>query len=81
MACSPLLDGISDPLQVLVVIAKHPILRHSEPPQTFYPLKEKGWIEYAEGHWRITEAGKSALPTEAPKPESSKTSLNDFFGL
>jgi len=81
MSCSPLLDGISDPVEVLRIVAEHHILRYSEPPQTFYPLKEKGWVEYAGGHWRITDAGKSALPNDAPKSESSKTSLNDFFGL
>jgi len=81
MACSPLLDGISDPLEILAIVAKHHILRYSEPSTTFYPLEEKGWVEYAGGHWRITDVGKAALPTDAPKPESSKTSLSDFFGL
>lgn len=84
MACSPLLDGINDPLEVLCVVAEHHILRYSEPSTTFYPLKEKGWVEYAGGHWRITDTGKAALPETTPEtkqPKPSKTSLNDFFGL
>lgn len=81
MACSPLLDGISDPLEVLKVVAAHHILRYSEPPDTFYPLKEKGWVEYAGGHWRITDAGKEVLPETSPDEQPSKTSLSDFFGL
>jgi len=66
MACSPLLDGITDPLAVLRVAGDHPILLCSEPPQTFYPLAELGWVDYGEGRWRITEEGRRVMPEKEP---------------
>lgn len=75
MACSPLLEGVDDPLTVLEVVRDHPILLCSEPPQTFYPLRELGWMEYAEGRWRITEEGREATPD--PQPQAPP----EFFEL
>jgi len=81
MACSPLLDGVTDPLQVLKVVAKHHILRYSEGPSTFYPLRDKGWVEYKGGCWSITKEGKAALPEQLPKPANPKLSLSEFFSI
>ena len=66
MPCSPLLKGITEPFDVLEVVGEHPILLHSEPPQTFYPLKELGWVEYGGGRWRITDEGRRAMPKKEP---------------
>ena len=85
MSCSPLLDGVSDPIEVLKVVAKYPVLRHSEPSSTFYPLRDKGWVEYKEGSWSITKEGKAALPEKLPEPakpkSKSKLSLSEFFSI
>jgi len=81
MACSPLLDGLTDPIEVLKVVAKHHVLRYSEPPAAFYPLQEKGWVEYKDGHWSITKEGKAALPEQLPKPVNPKLSVSEFFSI
>jgi len=78
MACSPLLRGITDPLAVLRVVRDHPVLACSEPPQTFYPLREQGWAEYGDGRWRITPEGRAAAEGDVP---SRPASLADFFEL
>lgn len=81
MSCSPHLDGITDPLEVLRVVSQHHILRWSEPPTTFYPLAELGWVEYIGGGWGITDAGREAL-LESPSDEpSTEMSLTEFFDL
>jgi hypothetical protein len=77
MSCSPLLKGLTDPVAILRVVGEHHILRYSEPPTTFYPLAELGWVEYKGGHWAITSEGQTALEEEVPQP----TSLADFFEL
>jgi len=79
MACSPLLQGITDPLEVLRVVRDHPILCYSEPPQTFYPLRELGWADYLRGGWRITEEGRTAAgeTKSTPTPPPPK----EFFEL
>lgn len=79
MPCSPLLVGITDPLEVLRVVRDHPILQYSEPPQAFYPLRERGWVEYGGGRWRITDEGHGAA-AEADEPEGPAT-LTEFFDL
>lgn len=63
---SPLLKGITDPLEVLAVVRDHPILLSSETSYTFYPLRDLGWVEYAGGRWRITEEGRRAMPEKEP---------------
>jgi hypothetical protein len=73
--CSPLLQGVEDPAQVLAVVRDHPVLLCSEPPQTFYPLEKLGWVKYEGGRWRITNAGREAMPE--PEPESPL----EFFEL
>jgi len=80
MPCSPLLKGIKSPRGVLGIIAKHHILRYSEPPQTFYPLQEKGWVVYESGCWRITEEGYKVL-SEIPEEPEEPQSLTEFFDL
>jgi hypothetical protein len=84
MACSPLLQGISNPVEVLRIVCDHPILCCSEPPSTFRPLEELGWAVYGNGRWRITEEGMAA----AARPECEKVasqpeqvSLAEFFKL
>jgi hypothetical protein len=61
MGCSPLLEGVEEPLDVLEIVSEHPILLCSEPPQTFRKLYERGWVAYGDGRWRITDEGRSAL--------------------
>ena len=78
MPCSPLLKGVKEPLEVLRIISEHPILRYSEPPQTFYPLEERGWTVYTSGCWRITDEGYKAL---ANKPDAEPLTLAEFFDL
>jgi len=80
MPCSPLLKGIKTPRGVLGIIAKHHILRYSEPPQTFYPLQEKGWVVYESGCWRITDEGYKVLSETPEKPEEPQ-SVTEFFDL
>ena len=80
MPCSPLLKGITSPRGVLGIVAKHHILRYSEPPQTFYPLQEKGWVVYESGCWRITEEGYKVL-SEIPEEPEEPQSLTEFFDL
>jgi hypothetical protein len=79
MVCSPLLVGITEPLEVLRVVRDHPILCYSEPPQAFYPLQERGWVEYAGGHWRITEEGRAVAGV--PSASDEPTTLTEFFEL
>jgi len=79
-ACSPLLQGVTDPIQVLLVIAAHPILCWSESSFVFYPLQAEGWVEYGEGRWKITDKGREALGTAEPV-EPEPPSAADFFGL
>ena len=79
MPCSPLLKGVTDPREILRIVHTTPILRYSEPPQTFYPLREKGWVEYDSGCWRITKEGYEAMPDKAVSPPSQ--TLADFFEL
>lgn len=67
MACSPLLEGITDPAAILAVVRDHPILLCSEPPQTFRPLEALGWVEYGHGRWRITEEGRRETPEREPE--------------
>jgi len=81
MPCSPLLIGITDPVEVLRVVRDHPILRYSEPPQAFYPLQERGWVTYGEGHWRITEEGRIAAGEPEPKSADGPATLTEFFEL
>lgn len=81
MACSPLLKGLTDPLDVLKVIDKYPVLRSSEPSAAFYPLQEKGWVEYKRGSWSITKAGREALPKPKAQPANSKLSLSALFSI
>jgi hypothetical protein len=82
MSCSPLLKGLTDPLEVLKVVAKNHILRYSEGSATFYPLREKGWVEYNGGHWSITKAGRAVLPEPLPKPATNpKLSLSALFSI
>lgn len=76
MACSSLLKGVTDPLKLLRIVHETPVLCYSEPPQTFYPLQEKGWVEYRSGCWRITQEGYEAMPNKVP----SQT-LAEFFEL
>lgn len=78
MPCSPLLKDVTDPAEVLRIVAEHHILRYSEPPQTFYPLRELGWVEYQSGCWRITKEGYEAIPE---KETSSSQTLTEFFEL
>jgi len=77
MPCSPLLKGVTDPLEVLKIVNTYPVLCHSEPSAAFYPLEAKGWVKYKNGAWRITEEGKAALPEQLPEP--AKFSLSEFF--
>jgi hypothetical protein len=79
-ACSPLLQGVTDPTQVLLVVAAYPILCYSESSFVFYPLREKGWVEYVGGRWAITDTGREVLATAEPK-EPEPPSAADFFGL
>lgn len=79
MPCSPLLVGITDPVEVLRVVRDHPILCWSEPPQTFYPLQEQGWAEYGNGCWRITAEGRRAAAEADPPP--GPPTLTEFFEL
>lgn len=78
MSCSPLLEGVTDPLEVLRVVSEHHILRFSEPSGTFYPLAELGWVTYRDGAWGITESGYRALEQE---PDSKPMDVNDLFGI
>lgn len=66
MPCSPLLKGVTDPLEILRIVHTTPILRYSEPPQTFYPLQEKGWVEYDSGCWRITKGMRYCRTNRLP---------------
>lgn len=77
MSCSPLLRGVTDPLRVLMIVSEHPVLCCSEPPQTFRPLAERGWVVYQSGRWRITDVGYSALSETDEEPQS----LMEFFEL
>lgn len=77
MSCSPLLDGITDPVGILQVVSEHPVLQWSEPSTTFLPLAERSWMEYKRGAWVITETGQKALRDETPKA----IPLTDFFGI
>ena len=77
MACSPLLDGITDPVGILRVVSEHHVLRYSEPSITFLPLAERRWMEYKSGAWHITKTGQKALREEEPEP----VGLTDFFGI
>lgn len=77
MPCSPYLKGVTDPLQALRIISKHPVLCYSEPPRTFSALAEKGWTTYERGGWRITTAGRDALTEAKTKPQT----LTEFFDL
>lgn len=81
VSCSPLLKGVTDPLAVLAIVSAHPILCWSEPSSTFYPLRDKGWVEYKEGHWRITKEGREVFKPDPETPKPTKQSLSDFFGL
>lgn len=82
MPCSPLLKGVREPLEVLRIISKHPILCYSEPPQTFYPLEEKGWTAYKSGCWRITDEGYKALADSPDEPAAAEPlTLAEFFDL
>jgi len=78
MACSPLLKGVTDPVEALRVLHETPVLGYSEPPQTFHILQEKGWVEYVEGHWCITEKGRKVVPR--PDKKRAQT-LVEFFEL
>lgn len=79
MPCSPLLQGLSEPLQVLRVLSQHYLLQYSEPPHTFKPLKKNGWVIYESGCWRITDEGYKVLDS-SPTAEEPQ-SLTEFFGL
>jgi hypothetical protein len=82
MPCSPLLEGVTDPLEVLKVVDRNPILRWSEPPAAFYPLRDKGWVEYKEGSWSITKEGRALLTEPLAQPTANpKLSLTEFFNL
>jgi hypothetical protein len=80
MPCSPLLKGVSDPLRILRIVSEHHILRYSEPSSTFYPLREKGWVTYESGCWRITDEGYRALSELEEEPEQPM-SVEEFFDL
>lgn len=77
MPCSPLLKGVSDPLRVLQVIRDNPVLCYSEPPQTFYPLQEQGWVSYEGGRWHLTEEGTKAA---GPRPQKKRKPTGAFMG-
>ena len=83
MSCSPLLTGISEPEAVLGVLRDHPVLGYSEPSQTWRELEERGWVEYEDGRWRITEEGRKILGSPAGKGATKnrgpQLSLMDFF--
>jgi hypothetical protein len=79
-----LLNGVSDPLKVLKIVWEHRILCWSEPPNTFRPLEQLGWVVYREGAWRITDEGKKAAlaaVAETVEVEDTPTSIAEFFGL
>lgn len=80
MSCSPLLKGIKEPLETLRIVSEHLVLCFSEPPQTFYPLKKKGWVVYRGGSWRITEEGHRAM-AETPRPDPEPLTVAEFFDL
>jgi hypothetical protein len=79
-ACSPLLRGVVDPLDILRVVTKHPVLCHSESSFVFYPLQDLGWVEYAGGRWQITKAGTEALG-DVTEPDDPEPDLASFFGI
>jgi hypothetical protein len=76
MPCSPHLRGVDEPLEVLRIVHRHPVLLCSEPSRAFYPLRDKGWVVYGEGRWRITEEGRGALENS-----EDETDLPEFFEL
>ena len=82
-ACSPLLAGVTDPIQVLRVIAEHPPLCWSESSFVFYPLRDRGWTEYQGGRWLITDLGREALANadDGDSGESEPADVAAFFGL
>ena len=61
MSCSPLLDGVDDPVELLRIVHKHPVLLCSESFFTYVELKDRGWIGYEAGCWRITPEGETFL--------------------
>ena len=74
--CSPLLNDAMTPLEILHVVHKHVILQMSE-SLAFHPLRDRGWAEYRNGRWYITEDGKAQIV----ETEESGQSLNAFFGV
>lgn len=79
MSCSPLLDGVTDPLDVLRVIRDNPVLCYSESPSVFVPLQERGWAVYEEGRWQLTEEGKAKAGSPTPKAAKPPAFLGGFF--
>ena len=61
MPCSPLLDGVDDPVEVLRIVRRHPVLLCSEPLGTYADLRDRGWVGYEAGRWRITCEGEQVL--------------------
>lgn|GEM_PF-1927026 len=78
MSCSPLLDGVTDPLDVLRVIRNNPVLCYSE-SSAFRPLEERGWAVYEDGRWQLTEEGKEQAGPPTSKPKKPPALLGGFF--
>jgi len=57
--CSPLLVGLTDPAEVMRVLIDHPILLYSEHSLFMRPFMAQGFLSYGDGHYSITENGRS----------------------